>query len=168
MAIPHSTIGSFGPAFAPARLVGLAVKHSSTHTLDAWLPTMLRVPSRSSVTIWEETAPVKLTRRHCPSPGSQAEVRILIIKKWCFTFRLRRNRSRGFKVSHLRYVSITRTQYQLTVKVHRVFPSYCGQAASSPPLQFRRDPLRDSGSVVTRFVQVGTYPTRNFATLGPL
>src|SRR6266849_8204991 len=126
---------------------------------------MLRVPSRSSVTIWEETAPVKLTRRHCPSPGSQAEVRILIIKKWCFTFRLRRNRSRGFKVSHLRYVSITRTQYQLTVKVHRVFPSYCGQAASSPPLQFRRDPLRDSRSVVTRFVQVGTYPTRNFAQI---
>src|SRR5436309_952895 len=35
-------------------------------------------------------------------------------------------------------------------------------------LQFRRDPLRDSRSVVTRFVQVGTYPTRNFATLGPL
>ena len=38
------TVGSFGPAFASARLVGLAVKHSSTHTLDAWLPTMLRVP----------------------------------------------------------------------------------------------------------------------------
>ena len=26
----------------------------------------------------------------------------------------------------------------------------------------------DSGEVVTPFVQVGTYPTRNFATLGPL
>ena len=168
MAIPHSTIGSFGPTFVPARLVGLAVKHSSTHTLDAWLQTMLRVPSRSSVTVWEETAPVKLTRRHCPSPGLQAEVRILINKEWCFTFRLHRDRSRDFNVSHLRYASLIRTQYQLTVKVHRVFPSYCGQAASSPPLQFRRDPLRDSGSVVTRFVQVGTYPTRNFATLGPL
>src|SRR5207249_7029178 len=69
--------------------------------------------------------------------------------------RLHENRSARFKVSHLRYASLIRTQYQLTVKVHRVFPSYCGQAASSPPLQFRRDPLRDSRSVVTRFVQVG-------------
>ncbi len=65
--------------------------------------------------------------------------------------RLHENRSARFKVSHLRYASLIRTQYQLTVKVHRVFPSYCGQAASSPPLQFRRDPLRDSRSVVTRF-----------------
>ena len=96
------------------------------------------------------------------------EVRILINKEWCFTFRLNANRGPRFKVSHLRYAFLTRTQYELTVKVHRVFPSYCGQAASSPPLQFRRDPLRDSRSVVTRFVQVGTYPTRNFATLGPL
>ena len=95
-------------------------------------------------------------------------VRILINEEWCFTLRLCGNLSHRFEVSHLRYASLTRTQYQLTVKVHRVFPSYCGQAASSPPLQFRRDPLRDSRSVVTRFVQVGTYPTRNFATLGPL
>ena len=168
MAIPHSTIGSFGPAFAPARLVGLAVNLAYTHTLTARLQTVLSQASRSSVTFWEETAPVKLTRRHCPPPGSQVEVRILINKEWCFTFRLQRNLSRAFEVSHLRYALLTRTQYQLTVKVHRVFPSYCGQAASSPPLQFRRDPLRDSRSVVTRFVQVGTYPTRNFATLGPL
>src|SRR6266487_4633885 len=124
---------------------------------------MLSQASRSSVTLWEETAPVKLTRRHCPSSGLQTEVRILINKEWCFTFRLEANRSPPFEVSHLRYASLTRTQYQLTVKVHRVFPSYCGHAASSPQLQFRRDPLRDSGSVVTRFVQVGTYPTRNFA-----
>ena len=96
------------------------------------------------------------------------EVRILISKEWCFTLRLHAARRQRIKVSHLRYASLTRTQYQLTVKVHRVFPSYCGHAASSPQLQFRRDPLRDSGSVVTRFVQVGTYPTRNFATLGPL
>nr|ADI18137.1 hypothetical protein [uncultured Verrucomicrobiales bacterium HF0200_39L05] len=82
--------------------------------------------------------------------------------------RLHDNLSHHFKVSHLRYVSLTRTQYLLTVKVHRVFPSYCGYAASSPQLQLRRDSLRDSGPVVARFVQVGTYPTRNFATLGPL
>ena len=110
------------------------------------------------------------TDPHALSPAwlTGIGVRILINKEWCFTLRLHGNRSPRFEVSHLRYASLTRTQYQLTVKVHRVFPSYCGHAASSPQLQFRRDPLRDSRSVVTRFVQVGTYPTRNFATLGPL
>ena len=38
------TTGSFAPTFVPARLVGLAVKHPSTHTLYAWLLTMLKVP----------------------------------------------------------------------------------------------------------------------------
>ena len=33
MAIPLSTTGSLGPAFAPARLVGLTVKLPYTHTL---------------------------------------------------------------------------------------------------------------------------------------
>src|SRR5688500_16012038 len=63
------TVGSFGPAFASARLVGLAVNRAYTHTLDTWLQTMLSPASRSSVTLWEEAAPAKLTRRHCPSPG---------------------------------------------------------------------------------------------------
>ncbi len=46
--------------------------------------------------------------------------------------------------------------------------SCCGDSESSPRLQFRRARGRDSAQVVTPFVQVGTYPTRNFATLGPL
>jgi hypothetical protein len=57
----HITTGSFRPAFAPARLVSLTVKPPYTYTLYARLPTVLRGPSRSSVTLWEETAPVKLT-----------------------------------------------------------------------------------------------------------
>src|SRR5213075_2565755 len=43
-----------------------------------------------------------------------------------------------------------------------------GDSESSPRLQFRRARGRDSSQVVTPFVQVGTYPTRNFATLGIL
>lgn len=86
MAIPLSTIGSFRPTFVPARPVGLTVKHSSTYTLDVWLLTILRVPSRSSVTFWEETAPVKLTRKHCPpSRFREIGVRILENKGWYFT-----------------------------------------------------------------------------------
>ena len=41
-------------------------------------------------------------------------------------------------------------------------------ARISRTVQFRRVHGRDSAQVVTPFVQVGTYPTRNFATLGPL
>jgi hypothetical protein len=47
----HSeTTGSLTPTFVPARPIGLAVKHPFTFTLDARLPTGLRVPLRSSVT----------------------------------------------------------------------------------------------------------------------
>ena len=53
------------------------------------------------------------------------------------------------------------------IKVHGVFPSSCGYVASSQQLQFHRAARGDSDPVVTPFMQVGTYPTRNFATLGP-
>jgi hypothetical protein len=60
MALPLGTTGSLSPAFAPARRMGLAVKHTYTFTLSVRLPTVLSVPLNSSVTLWEETAPVKL------------------------------------------------------------------------------------------------------------
>ena len=69
MAFPHRTTGSLSPAFASARLIGLAVKYPYAFALNARLPTVLRIPLDSSVTIWEETAPVKLPTKHCPSPG---------------------------------------------------------------------------------------------------
>ena len=50
MALPHGTTGSLRPAFASARLVGLAVKLSYAFTLDGWFPISLREPSRASVT----------------------------------------------------------------------------------------------------------------------
>ena len=65
MAIPHSTTGSLGPAFAPARLVCLAVRLAYVHVLEARLTTGLSQLSHSSVTLWEDTAPVKLTDCHC-------------------------------------------------------------------------------------------------------
>ena len=51
--------------------------------------------------------------------------------------------------------------------MHRVFPSSCRKAASSQPVQFQWAHVGDSGEVVTPFMRVGTYPTRNFATFGP-
>ena len=60
MALPLGTTGSLRPAFAPARLVSLAVKLSYAFALEGWFPISLREPSRASVTFWEATAPVKL------------------------------------------------------------------------------------------------------------
>ena len=62
-------IGSLGPGFPSARLIGLAVKLASTLTLYARLPTALSQPLGSSVTLWEEAAPVKLPTKHCSLPG---------------------------------------------------------------------------------------------------
>jgi hypothetical protein len=69
MALPHGTTGSLGPAFASARRISLAVKLPYALTLDARLPTALREPLNSSVTLWEETAPVKLPTWHGPRSG---------------------------------------------------------------------------------------------------
>jgi hypothetical protein len=74
---------------------------------------------------------------------------------------------RRIVASHLCYTEMPTGQCQPAVKVHGVFPSDRGYVASSPRLQFHRVPRGDSAPVVTPFMQVGTYPTRNFATLGP-
>ena len=51
--------------------------------------------------------------------------------------------------------------------MHRVFSSYDKNTASARKIQFHWTYIGDSGEVVTPLMQVGTYPTRNFATLGP-
>ena len=51
--------------------------------------------------------------------------------------------------------------------MHGVFPSSHKVSASARIIQFHRIYKGDSGEVVTPFMHVGTYPTRNFATLGP-
>jgi hypothetical protein len=57
---------------------------------------------------------------------------------WYFTCWLPPRRNGGINASHLCYAVYSRRQYQATVKVHGVFPSCCGKAVSSPPLQFHR------------------------------
>src|SRR5262245_61291893 len=61
MALPSGTTGSLRPTFVPARPIGLAVKHPYTFTLDARLPTGLRVPLHSSV--------LCVTPRRCRVPS---------------------------------------------------------------------------------------------------
>ena len=81
---------------------------------------------------------------------------------------LQRSHKTFFNASHLFCASKDHIQSQDTVKLHRVFLSRCRKSASSQTGLFHRASLRDSVQIVTPFVRVGTYPTRNFATLGPL
>src|ERR1700760_4256827 len=51
-------------------------------------PTILRLPSRASVTLWEATAPVKLPTIHCLGSRFGTAVRHQEQEGWYFTFRL--------------------------------------------------------------------------------
>ncbi len=61
MALPHGTTGSLSPTFVSARLVGLAVKLAFAFILVEWFLSILSEPLNASVTLWEATAPVKLS-----------------------------------------------------------------------------------------------------------
>lgn len=69
MAIPYRTTGSLRPAFASARAIALTVKLAYAFTLISRFPTVISQSLYSSVTLWEETAPVKLPTRHCLYAG---------------------------------------------------------------------------------------------------
>ena len=103
-----------------------------------------------------------------PDQASLAAVRQQKEKGRYFTGQLHHSWRHGFKVSRLFYTFSFWCHCKVVVKVHGVFPSDRGYPASSRGIQFRWVDVGDSGEVVTPFVQVGTYPTRNFATLGPL
>jgi hypothetical protein len=166
MALPRGTTGSLAPTLVPARPVGLAVRPACALARGGWFPTSLSRPSRASVTLWEATAPVKLPATRGPGPGSRGAVRQPTARGWYFKGA---SAGPGGPVgSHLSYTRPVGCQREAAVKVHGVFPSDRGYPASSRGVQFRRARTGDSGEVVTPFVQVGTYPTRNFATLGPL
>ena len=84
MTRPHGITGSLEPAFASARLIGLAVKPACALALHVRLPTVLSRPLCSSVTLWEEAAPAKLPALQCPQPF-KGQVRIPMVQKWYFT-----------------------------------------------------------------------------------
>jgi hypothetical protein len=124
--------------------------------------------ARASVTLSEATAPVKLPTCHGPAEGLPQRREHAASDRVVFHWPLPRGWRPRLDGSHLCYTVWCSEQWQAAVKVHGVFLSCRGDSESSPRLQFRRAPGRDSAQVVTPFVQVGTYPTRNFATLGPL
>ena len=109
------------------------------------------------------------TARHAGSrPGLTGRGETSEAHRAVFQGRLRASWRLRFIASHLSYTWEPWHHCKAGVKVHGVFPSDRGYPASSRGIQFRWAHAGDSGEVVTPFVQVGTYPTRNFATLGPL
>ena len=161
-------MGSLSPTCVPARHVRLAVKLACAFTL---LRVMSIHPERTfgrlryvlggdrpSQTTRLALSACRITARH--ERGNQGKV--------VFHRRLHHPHKGDFPGSHLCYVTSASSQGQGVVKLHGVFLSCRGKPVSSRVLQFRRAPCRDSAQVVTPFVRVGTYPTRNFATLGPL
>src|SRR4051794_26943025 len=163
----RNTAGSLTPTFVPARLIGLAVRRPSTFALA--LPDCR--PGRGH----HCTPPLPFGRRppqsNCPmstvpiadnATGEARRLSRLVFHRW-----LPPGWRPGITASQLCYTGQTSGQCQPAVKVHGVFPSDRGYVVSSPRLQFHRVPRGDSAPVVTPFMQVGTYPTRNFATLGP-
>ena len=168
MALPFRTTGSLWPTFVPARLVCLAVKLAYTIALTSRCPTVISKPSCSSVTLWEETAPVKLPTRHCPRPRFVIFVRTSNVKGWYFKVASTMTGVTASKAPTYPTHQKFNVQCQAIVKVHGVFPSSRGYTASSRRFQFHWVSGGDSLAIIMPFVQVGTYPTRNFATLGPL
>ena len=70
-----------------SHLLDPSVSQSSTLLpmhFRARFPTVPSVPSYSSVTLWEETAPVKLPAMHGSRPGSRAWVRTAEQPGWYF------------------------------------------------------------------------------------
>ena len=130
------------------------------YTLYAWFPISLREPSRASVTFWEATAPVKLPTRHCPPTDYGCRL-ILRLARVVFQRWLHRDRS---PVSSLPPIlrKLTRESVSSCSKGSRglsVLPRVKGIFTPSAT-SLRASPRQ--WEVVMPFVQVGTYPTRNF------
>ncbi len=137
------------------------------HCTNLLMSDQISQPSCSSVTLWEETAPVKLPTRHCPQPGSRVYVRTPAIKGWYFKMAPRRLASTLQSLPPILHIKdqCSVSSYSKGSRGLSVLPRvHCIFTASSISLSLGwRQP-----AIITPFVQVGTYPTRNFATLGPL
>jgi len=79
---------------------------------------------------------------------------------WCLSYSLTTITSNS---SHLRYIPEITSQRQITVKFHGVFASHWKSLAFAPGWSIQEILVRDSGNLVTPFMQVGIQPTRYYA-----
>ena len=95
-------------------------------------------------------------------------VRTCLQKEWYFTDEQNPSENESIRPLPSMLRSLKTCSISSYSKASRVFSSNCTYPASSPGLYFHRAGPRDSFPLITPFVRVGTYPTRYFATLGPL
>ena len=167
MALPCGTTGSLSPTFVPARLVSLAVKLLCLYTLRMISihseGTFGRLRYSSGGDRPSQTAHLTLSP-HALSVGrfdwsySQGSIPPLPPRMLAHTsLRLLPILYKRYKRSIL---GCSKAPRGLSV-LSRVTCIFTGTIIS-PSLSLKQCP------VVAPFVRVGTYPTRNFATLGPL
>ncbi len=167
MALPCGTTGSLTPAFATVRLVSLAVKLPYAFALYGWFPISLREPC---------TPPLQFRRRppqsNCP-PGSVPRpdhgrrLDFQIIQGGISTLALSNPEARLQSLPPI----LRRTTRKSLPSCSKgswglsVFPRVEGIFT---PSVISLSPWSRQCGCCYALVQVGTYPTRNFATLGPL
>ena len=159
-------VGSLCSAFASAWHVRLTVKLACAITLSARFPFAPSQPLDSSVTFQEDSAPLKLPARYCFSPFLPSRLENTIQKSGISLTTPPRPRSGLQSLPPMLRIVIVFSISSCS-KAPGVFSSNCRKPASSPVLYFHRAGPRDSSPVITPFVRVQTYWTRNFATLGP-
>ena len=166
MALPLGTTGSLSPTFVPARRVWLAVKLPSAFTLFARFPAALREPLGASVTL-SERRPSQTARLTLSRISLLSRLEFRCIKGGIPTPAPARLASSLLSLPPILYViqqnpmsGYSKAPWGLSVQ-SRVTCIFTGISISPGPS------LRQC-QIVTPFVRVGTYPTRNFATLGPL
>src|SRR5699024_5447244 len=136
MALPCGTTGSLSPTFVPARLVGLAVKLPSAFTLK-------RMISNHSEGTFERLRYLLGGDRPSQTAYLTMSPNRATVLGWIFnTARVVSHRPlpvsyrSRFQGSHLSCTSCTNIQYQITVKLHGVFPSSRGYWHFSAKLYF--------------------------------
>lgn len=142
-------LSSLKSTLIPVRFVNLTVKYLYGFARFTWFMYKLKISLRTSVTLWEVSAPDKLPNNPCSTHFFVCVVRIeqfiwmvfhwSILQKelgpFCYTFKFS-------------------LQGQFIVKLYRVFSCMSATFESSRTIIFRWVPSWDSVPVVTLFMQV--------------
>ena len=99
---------------------------------------------------------------------SSIRVSSVKFKEWCYIIASTKSGDFASDGSHLHYTKNFTSQLLATVKFHGVFTSHWNSPAFAPEESIRRVLVRDSGNLVTPFMQAVNQTARHFATLREL
>ncbi len=137
------------------------------HCTNLLMSDRISQPSCSSVTLWEETAQSNYPPDTVRNPDNGSTLEHQPLKGGISRTAPRRLASTLQSLPPILHIKdqCSVSSYSKGSRGLSVLPRvHCIFTASSISLSLGGDSL----AIITPFVQVGTYPTRNFATLGPL